>query len=437
MKKSLLLLLAVATIFSACNQDDEPTVQPVDLTIQVLVDESLGGEPMRGTEVTLTNVTSTQNYSATTDADGTVQFEALPSGTYDVVAVRSFTDEEFSEYFGYSSEEAEVVFNASSPSLAVNAQTSSPVMLTLASGKIGDLLIKQVYFAGSDVREGALYRDQFIEIYNNSNTTIYADGLYVMGAYGKNNTKESDYDQDNGQYDWNQSIGMAATGDPNNDYFYTRWLYQVPGNGEDYPLEPGESIVIAQSAQNHKSPFTDSDGETIAVQDPSLTVDLSGADFEVYVGDQVDKPLPSDIDNPNVENMIPHYIFGKDFLLDSPGRDSYLIFRMDEDVTTLPSYPDPTDREIDEETNLRIQVPKEYVIDGVEIQRAPTNLIPKKLTTDVDASYTYVPGGSYSSQSVIRKTASIVNERIVLKDTNNSSEDFTFLERAAPKAFAN
>ena len=321
------MLLTVITIFSACNQDDEPTVQPVDLTIQVLVDESLGGGPMEGTEVTLTNITSTQNYSATADADGFVQFEAVPSGTYDVVAVRSFSEAEFSEYFGYSSEGEEVVFNASSPGITINAQTSLPVMLTLEAGKVGDLLIKQVYYAGSDVREGAVYRDQFIEIYNNSNATIYVDGLYIMGAFGKNNSRETAFDQDNGQYDWSQSLGMAATGDPNNDYFYTRWLYQVPGNGEDYPLEPGESMVIAQSAQNHQSPFTDSEGETISVQDPSLTVDLSGADFEAYVGDQIDNPMPSDIDNPNVDNMIAHFIFGRDLMLDTKGRASYILFR--------------------------------------------------------------------------------------------------------------
>ncbi|MBD8488107.1 DUF4876 domain-containing protein [Echinicola sp. CAU 1574] len=437
MKKSLLLLLTVITLFSACNQDDEPIVQPIDLTIQVMVDESFGGDPMANAEVKLTNVTSTQTFSAISDVDGFVEFEALPSGTYDVVATRTFNQEEFSSTFGYSIEEEEVVFNASSPALVVNAQTSMPAMMTLEVGKVGDLLIKQVYFAGSNTREGASFRDQFIEIYNNSNETIFVDGLYVMGAYGKNSTRESDYDQPNGQYDWSQSVGMSADGDPNNDYFYTRWLYQVPGDGDDYPLEPGESIVIAQSAQNHKAPFTDTEGETISVQNPALTVDLSGAEFEVYVADVISNPMPSDIDNPGVPNMIAHYIFGRDFLLDNPGRDSYLIFRMDGDINDLPTYADPTDREITSETDVKIQVPKEYIIDGVEIQRAPTNLLPKKLTNDVDASYTYVPGGSFSSQSVIRKTASQVGDRVILKDTNNSSEDFTYLEMAAPKGFAN
>jgi hypothetical protein len=53
----------------------------------------------------------------------------------------------------------------------------------------------------------------------------------------------------------------------------------------------------------------------------------------------------------------------------------------------------------------------------------------------LDALYTYVPNGAYSSQSAIRKTETTINGRKVLKDTNNSAEDFDFLPLAIPRGF--
>ena len=47
----------------------------------------------------------------------------------------------------------------------------------------------------------------------------------------------------------------------------------------------GKSIIIAQTGINHKAPYDRIDGKPVTIQDPELTVDLSKADFEVYLGD--------------------------------------------------------------------------------------------------------------------------------------------------------
>lgn len=56
--------------------------------------------------------------------------------------------------------------------------------------------------------------------------------------------------------------------------------------------------------------------------------------------------------------------------------------------------------------------------------------VPKRLPNVLDAVRTFVPAGQYSSQSLVRKTLKTVNGRRILKDTNNSSEDFGYLNKA-------
>lgn len=428
--------ICLITMFIVVGCSDSPSgVEPVDLTVEVAFDESYGSQAASGVIVTMTNVTSQQSYENTTDDEGQVLFEDLPSGSYDIMAEINLSPQEVLELTGTLPNEGEVVFNASLTDVLINADTDLQE-IALTTGRLGDLVLKQVYYAGSDVVDGAVFRDQFIEIYNNSDETIYLDGLYIMGAYGNNSAGDTQYMTEDGQFDWNQSLGMPAGIDANNDYLYTRWLYQIPDEGNSWPLEPGESAVIAQTALNHKEPYTDQNGETVSVNDPSLTVDLSNADFEVYLGDEFDKPFKTDIDNPDVPNLRNIFIFGRDLLLDTKGRDAFAIFRSEVDGSELDAYPDPESREITDGTTFYPQIPVEWIIDAVETQPSPTNQIPRKLPGELEASYTYVPGGKYSSNSIIRLVSEQVGGRTVLKDTNNSTEDFAFLERAKPHVSA-
>lgn len=240
-----------------------------------------------------------------------------------------------------------------------------------------------------------------------------------------------------GQWDWSKSIGMPSNIKANNDYIYAKSLYRIPGNGTQYPILPGESIILAQTAVNHKAPYSNSTGGTIEIKDPSLTIDLSNADFEVYLAPYLATPLASDVDNPAVPNLIMLDYTGKDWLFDNPGRDGFAIFRTDIDIpTTFKKYPDPTVAAITSSTTTYYQIPADLVLDAVEIQpNTATSRVPKRLLGRLDAGYNYVPAGSYSSQSLIRKTVKTVSGRRILMDTNNSTNDFDYLNMVAPKAF--
>jgi hypothetical protein len=258
------------------------------------------------------------------------------------------------------------------------------------------------------------------------------------------------------QFDWSKSIGMpVGTGDKaNRNYVYAKTLFRVPGTGKQYPVKPGESFVIAATAQNHKQPFVGSDGKAVSVKDPSLTVDLSGADFEVYIGDVISNPLTTDVDNPNVPNMAVIVTGGnRDLILDNPGRDAIAIFKTAArlpamtktgteatDATTYSQYPDPSTTSISSTTTYYYQVPNSVIIDAVQIQNpSPTSSsrVARKLIGTLDAGVTNVPDGQYSSESSIRKTSKTVSGRRILMDTNNSTNDFDYLTNALPKAFKN
>lgn len=439
--KKLLSIAFLAAALTACKKDKSPDIAPVDLGVNVSygLSTSTYTLPLNDIKVKLTNINTGNVSEASTDADGKVSFKQISAGTYDIDAVLEIDAATYSQLTGTVTQQ-NVTFNASIKNTQINAGSNDQLDLKLITGKSGDWVIKQVYYAGSDNANGAIFRDQFVEIYNNTDQVMYADSLYFSQLEGRAlPTTSGYYWQANDQYDWSKSVGMPSNIDANNDYVYTSVILMVPGNGKQHPVQPGESIVIAQTALNHKSPFTGNNGSTISVKDPSLTVDLSAADFETYYGNLPGvSPLASDIDNPNVPNMEVIQYTGRDMVLDANGRESYVIFKVDgpDVVKNLPSYYAPLIATPGTSAKKSFQLPISYIIDGVDVQpNLPANRIPKKLNAQIDAGTTFVPKGRYTSQSIIRKTEKTVAGRRILKDTNNSTEDFDYFDVAQPKGF--
>ncbi|PWS30695.1 DUF4876 domain-containing protein [Pedobacter paludis] len=442
MRKLLYTLLFVTSALTACKkfQGDIPEIHPVRYQIVTsYASDNLGKVlPKARIEITITNTKTNLSQKYLTKSDGTFSLDSISPGVYDISASIKISATDYTALTGETVTK-EVVFNASEKAKTITIQDNQITALKLISGTTGPWVIKQIYYAGSNTTTGASFRDQFIEIYNNTDSILYADSLYIAEAIGLQNfTATNVYRQSNSQYDWSKSQGMPSDIDANNGYVYTRALLMIPGTGKQYPVKAGESIVLAQTAINHKSPFTGTDGKTITVRDPSLTVDLSGADFEAYYAPFLPKPLASDIDNPSVPNVEVLAYNGTDLILDNPGRMGYVIFKNKGtvDVKKLPQYAFPTTAPPSASSEKYYQIPISFIIDGVETQpNTASARVPKKLGASLDALYTYAPNGAYSSQSVIRKTETTINGRKVLKDTNNSAEDFDFLPLAIPRGF--
>ncbi|WP_435523133.1 DUF4876 domain-containing protein [Chryseobacterium indoltheticum] len=86
----------------------------------------------------------------------------------------------------------------------------------------------------------------------------------------------------------------------------------LPGTGNQYPVQPGDFIVIADNAINHK-------------QNTSTAYDLHNADFEF----PSTNPALGQVDNPSVPNA--DIIYSQTnfdmFLMHNRGFESYVIAR--------------------------------------------------------------------------------------------------------------
>ncbi|MBD1425620.1 DUF4876 domain-containing protein [Sphingobacterium arenae] len=436
-KQSYLYLIALLiSVLSSCSKDDNDLAQSVSLEIQVAAKEGEFSFDVSKAVVKISSNTTSASFSATPNAADKAIFESLTPGTYDVSTTLVVDAATYTSVTGITTDE-DIYFNGSVEKLQVYENTVTN--LDLLIGRVGSWVFKQIYYAGSNGQRGASFRDTFFEIYNNSNQIMYADSLYFGQVEGKNNTTAGEWYQSNLQFDWNKSIGMVT--DPglnaNTDYIYAYNIFMIPsdGTGKKYPVNPGESIIIAANAINHAASYVDNSGKTVSVQDPSLTVDLSNADFETYLAEYLGEPYRYDIDNTAVSNVDVIYAAGRnDMILQANGRDAFYLYKPvagQIDAADLPLYTHPNVREVTATTSKFKQIPVSYIEDAVEVQH-PTEAsrVPKRLPISLDAVRTHVPAGQYSSQSLIRKTSKIINGRRVLQDTNNSSEDFGYFERA-------
>ena len=437
----IMSLTACLLFMAGCKKDDITSgVKPIAISVEVHMDATHTALQLTPAEVTvkISNNTTGQSYTATTNQSGIAEFSSVSPGNYVLSAYKLIEAAEYEALTGIPTTN-DVSFNAS---MEVNLKASGLQELTLETGRIGDLVFKQIYYAGSDTRNGAMFRDQFIEIYNNSNEPIYADSLYSANSHANQATVERGAET----FNWSNSIGMNAGGkDASKDFVYMENLFMIPGSGKDHPIEPGKSLIIAATGLNHKAPYIDNSpdgGKEVVVLDPSLTVDLSQADFEVYLQDYLRdqqepgtdfRPFKSDLDNPDVPNLKIIRGTGNEWVMDATGREDFLIFRSSAPISSLPEFPDPETQEVTINTETYIQVPVELIIDAVEIMTPTTNKrTPKRLPSSLDGGPTFVTAGQYSSQSLIRKIAKRVGDRIILQDTNNSAEDFDTKNMADP-----
>ena len=434
----IIIALLIVSVLSGCKKSEEDRVRPVSLQLTLQAVEGDISFDVSKASIKITNRTTSGSYSAAGTATGKVSFASVTPGAYDVSATLVVSAQEYTQKTGVFTEE-DITFNGAIERLDVSTDTEK--QLDLVIGKVGNWVFKQIYYAGSDVTKGATFRDQFLEIYNNSNTVLYADSLYIGQVEGKNNNNSGQYFlPGSNQYDWSQShdIIVGAGMDANKDYVYANTVFMVPsdGTGKKYPVQPGQSIIIAATAVDHTASYTGNGNTSVVITDPSLTVNLSKADFETnlisYLGGT---PYKYDIDNPNVTNMdVTYFISGNDMVLKANGRDAFILFKANPNlpaVKSLPTVATPDQREITAATKKMLQIPVSYIDDAVEVMHpTESQRVPKRLPTSLDAVRTFVPAGQYSSQSLVRKTLKTVNGRRILKDTNNSSEDFGYLNKA-------
>ncbi|HBG42321.1 MAG TPA: hypothetical protein DDZ96_12290 [Porphyromonadaceae bacterium] len=381
-----LIFAAFLLLFSSCEKDEEAVKYTVNVTVQY--PSGYSESNLSDIEVKATNTQTGTTTSAKTDAKGVATF-SLVSGVYSFNAV--FETEEFA-------------FNG----LVENTTIAEDKAVTLslhATSLSGGLVFKEIYYSGTLTEGGKSYfSDQFIEIYNNSDEVIYLDniGFGALDPLAAGKTPS----------EWIGEDGKLPDPMPLGNYsFYFK------GSGQDHPLQPRTSIVIAQDGIDHK---TDPAGN------PNSPVNLGNADWELYVG-KINGGKDADAAGvPNLEVLYTSSTSANDALYSVFG-SAMVLFKFPENIDPAAYAADAAHLSTKPGSSYKTEyllIPKEYIIEAVECIHHEPDRHNKRLFTELDAGFTFISTGSYSGKSVRRKAKQIIDGKVIYKDTNNSTEDF-------------
>jgi hypothetical protein len=208
--------------------------------------------------------------TAVTDASGTVRFDQLLDGTYTVSVERPLSG---SEVARLDPSDREVTILAGGSAVKVSPPTAASTTVSLVGARRGGLVISEAlaYVGNPPYNWG-----QYIEVFNNGDSTAYLDGYIlaktsylVLHTQSSANCDEPSFDA------WRSDTARL----------WVEFGIQFPGSGREFPLRPGESRVYAQDALDHRAASGSGD-----------FADLARADFEHFAG-------AADTDNPVAANV--------------------------------------------------------------------------------------------------------------------------------------
>lgn len=391
-----LFLASLCAIACLCSCDEMDKIMTIN--VKVTVDESkLDNVKPESYTVTLTNTANAVSTVATTE-NGIAMASVVP-GVYNVVVSASIAEDGFT----YS-----VTGNASAVSfLAENDEVTVAVQLV----KESQLIFKELYYNCCTYETGEVdgdgkpstetyIRDQYYEIYNNSDEVAYADGICITGLVYANDDFSTIYEF---------SVPDADA----SDYVFIQDAWQIPGDGDDYPIQPGESIIIAQWATNHKADNLTKGGSP---------VDLSGADFEAIEKEETlfngmvitDGPAKNMVYAVNTKSWkMPQW------LLDVAG-EFFVIFKPEKPLRQ-DNFLTPTNNE----STLVLEIPISEVLDAVQAIDKEADVSIIRTNALIDAGYIWI-GDWYTGKSISRKVAEETLENGCPKyvDTNDTRNDF-------------
>ncbi|PNW29877.1 hypothetical protein BKP44_01775 [Formosa algae] len=392
----LIAVVLLVTGVMGCSEDDS-IANLGDLQVQLELVTGLSDISLEGVEVSVTNTVDNATIESITDANGSVLFTNLSVGTYTVVATNTTDDYTLSG-------------TANNVSVSIQETTVATVEVNAVNSD-GGLVIKEVYSSGSGYI--TLFKDSFIEIFNNSAETLYADGMYIANIYG-----------DTGM-SGDTALYSVLT---DSDYVYTDVMSQIPGDGTDYPIASGQSIVIALNAVNYK------EGSTA----PDTQLNNTDATLEHYSIDWLEAQGRAgnsffELDNPAVPNMTNIYMFNETNFFRLATASSSVVLISNEATFSDSDIVDYT--ESGSTTTYKLmKISVDQVIDAVDILDNSGAADFKRIPSALDGGFTYVNADgaiSYTGLSSRRKIDDVASDRFgrtILIDTNNSTVDFEAID---------
>lgn len=408
MKKTL-LLLALFIFFVGCHREDL-SIPYGNLKIQVNFENSYANFPKENITVQITEQNGTLVQESQTNSNGIAVFANIVNDVYKVRIKHTFSKNIVFSIIGVQNN---LTFIGETNSLLVSVNKTNEETVILKTNRIGGFVIKEVYNSnagGGSFSDGIYqyirFNDAFFEIYNNSPESLYADGLQIGIA---TNVYENEWQNDS-------------------ENAYVEQIFKINGNGKQYPVLPGKSIIVASTAINHigASGLTqDQINDLYLFGTVNKSVDLSGADFETYFNGFATN-FDVDVANvPNLEVQFNAYPTIKEIVTTNRGI-SLIIFN-DENINSFETVQVKRGN-ITKRTYKYKKVPISVVIDAFEAQinrKFPSTIIGEELSVLK----------AWEGKSYRRKTSTTVGNRRVLLDTNNCVADFEELDHATPDSF--
>ena len=396
--KKYQLIISTCLILSACNSfnDLEGVKEIAPISVDVALDFNTDQvTEIKGLTIKFDNYDEDLHYEKPVSGHQVEMNDILP-GIYTVNVSGTGIDADGNEYYLNGSVVNQAIF-----------QEGSLLSLTIKGLKISPLVFKEIYYACSRTPLNKPYiYEQFYEVYNNSSSMLYLDGIHFANLYPDKSST-------------NLPLWPEEDGD---NYVYALRVWKFPGNGTDYPLQPGESCVIAQFAVNHQ----------LEIYNPASPVDNSSADFEFYMDNTNYTNAPA----PDMEHIFYNGKAEKGTLkqyLTTVFGGAYVAFQIPEGETWDPvNDPNMQTRDLSTtKATLYAKIPIRYVLDAVEAIDNESKTNSKRLPSVLDASITWV-GATYNGLGVCRKPSlddngnpiQRENGAYIYQDTNNSADDF-------------
>ncbi|MDD2290200.1 MAG: DUF4876 domain-containing protein [Bacteroidales bacterium] len=402
--KKIILLSAVVCLFSCLTTSCIKMMQEANeaekvhmITVSYKVNAVTGFVPYngeaepdptfqtKGLEVNFINYQEGSSFKATVGDNNIVSCSLTP-GVYAVNVSGSVTSPKGTYRLNGSSLNVPFTKDITPEDVASNPEYT----INIRPAKVGSVLFSEIYYCGVSPY---YFRDQTYTIYNNGQEVFYLDGLCFAQLHPNIATTNLP--------SWPEADGRE-------NFVYGLVVWQFPGSGNQYPLKPGEAVVVAQEAINH------------TVNNPA-SFNNSMSEWECWSGNALRG-------NPDCPDM--PYIFwwspNKMQWLTSVFGAAFCIFRIDNAVVNKSYWEQPENWQvvIGPSSTRYAKIPADAVLDGVELLTSMSALNMKRIPGFVDAGGTSVET-TYIGKSVSRK---VIGKRAdgtpIYQDTNNSTNDF-------------
>ena len=387
-------ILSIALFALACVAcDNFETVNPFrdnlkDMSLTLLFPEGFESFERPGVTVKIEEINLSNRYTLTTGAGSSIKAK-LPAGLYRIAAQDINGDD---------------IFNGSLDRVLLNGNVD--LTLPLSHSVAGRIVVKEIYCGGcmKYPEQGTYQSDQYVILHNNYTKVQYLDSL-CFGSLAPYNSNS------------NNPYGSTLP-----DFLpIIQAVWQFPGSGSTFPLQPGEDAVIClRGAINHKEQYP-------------LSVNLDKEDYFVcynptYFANPTYHPVPgSNIQESRWLDVVIKtgqanaYTFSINSpalaIFKAPAGKSMAEYLAEEGaVEQLPGS-----------SKDRVsKIKPEWVMDAVEVFNGSESSNKKRILSTLDAGYVTL-SGTFLGHSLFRKVDEAQTQLRgyeVLVDTNNSSADF-------------